>query len=62
MELNIVLRKASVDDTLDIYAMIKEIGPGENGFSNTAYKMEKAEFPNYLKRRVEMEKGIGLSA
>lgn len=40
-ELELVLRKASVNDTFNIYEMIKEIGPDENGFSNNAYKMKK---------------------
>lgn len=58
--MTIELRELSLDDGRDIWEMIREIGPGENGFENTGYDMEYAEFPNYLKEQSDMAQGIGI--
>ena len=46
-------------DGRDIYDMLQRIPP-ENGFQNSAYQMEYAQFPAWLERRVNMAQGIGL--
>lgn len=56
----IELRELSLDDGIDIFEMLKEIGPGENGFGNSGYDLDYADFPAYLKSHVDMSKGIGI--
>lgn len=58
--MTIELREATEDDGRDVYEMLMEIGEGENGFSNSAYGVAYEEFPNYLKRQVDISRGIGL--
>ena len=40
--------------------MLREIGPGENGFSNSAHNIPFSDFGNHLKKIVDMSNGIGL--
>lgn len=54
------LRELSVQDDINIFNMLKEIGPGENGFMNSAYGLSYEEFPNYLEENVDYSKGINL--
>lgn len=54
------LREISADDSNDIFDMLREIGPGENGFMNSAYGLSFEEFPAYLKENMEYSKGINL--
>ena len=54
------LREASVDDGLDVFEMLREIGPGENGFVNSGHDLSCSDFPGYLKRHVDMSKGLGI--
>lgn len=54
------LKELSLSDGLDIFDMLKEIGPGENGFMNSGHDIEYEDFPAYLKRQVDMAKGIGI--
>lgn len=56
----IELKKLSQGDGLDILDMIKEIGPGENGFLNDQYDMDPKEFKEYLNDRMNMSKGVNL--
>lgn len=58
--MNVELRELSLNDGSDIYEMIKEIGPGENGFGNSGYDIEYKDFPSYLKEQVDMSKGVGI--
>lgn len=58
--MQIELKELSKNDGLDIFEMIKEIGPGENGFSNSGYEMKIEEFPEYLDKQIGYSKGIGL--
>lgn len=58
--MHIELRRLSIDDDLEILDMIKEIGPGENGFMNDDYGMNSTEFKEYLKSRRDMSMGINL--
>jgi len=58
----LVLCKATTDDGMDVRDMLREIGPGENGFENHAYDLSEADFKKWLQSRVEMETGINLDA
>ena len=44
------LREASQQDGQIIWNMLNEIGPGEQGFSNSAYNLTKRQFKAYLMR------------
>jgi predicted acetyltransferase len=54
------LRELSIDDGVDVFEMIKEVGPGESGFGNAGYDMEYADFPEYLQKQIDLARGIGL--
>jgi predicted acetyltransferase len=54
------LKELSLNDGRDIFDMIKEIGPGENGFANGGYDISYEDFPQYLMRHINMAKGIDL--
>lgn len=54
------LRELSADDGRDVFDMIREVGPGENGFENSGYDMEFADFPAYLRKQADKARGIGL--
>lgn len=58
--MSVELRELSPDDGRDIYDMLHEIGPGENGFGNSGYDIPYADFPAYLQRQVDMSRGIGI--
>jgi len=50
--MKIELRKLSLKDGKDIFDMIREIGPGENGFGNNDYNMEWKDFTKYCLRDI----------
>lgn len=54
------LRELSAQDGIEVFNMLKEIGPGENGFMNSAYGINYDEFPSYLAENVNYSKGIEL--
>jgi predicted acetyltransferase len=54
------LRELSAQDDITVYDMLKEIGPGENGFMNSAYGVSYEEFPSFLIENVNYSKGINL--
>ncbi|HYF82977.1 MAG TPA: GNAT family N-acetyltransferase [Clostridia bacterium] len=56
----IELIELSAQDGIDVFDMLKEIGPGENGFMNSAYGITSEEFPNYLEEIMNYSKGINL--
>ncbi|HYE83899.1 MAG TPA: GNAT family N-acetyltransferase [Clostridia bacterium] len=56
----IELRKLSIQDGMDIFNMLVEIGPGENGFMNSAYGISSEEFPAFLKENDDHSNGINL--
>ena len=58
--MQIELRELSLHDGFDILEMIREIGPGENGFMNTEYNTSPEEFKDYLLQNINISKGIGL--
>lgn len=47
----IQIKELSQNDGDNILEMIREIGPGENGFGNVDYDMEDSEFGNYIKKK-----------
>lgn len=54
------LRRASLDDGVEIWSMVREIGPGQNGFHNDGYTVPYSRFREFLARLVDMEHGRGL--
>jgi len=57
---NLVLREASLDDGIDVWSMIREIGPGENGFGNEGHSVAYSSFQTYLQGRIDMRDGADL--
>lgn len=53
------LQPVSLTDGRAFYDMLQRIPP-ENGFINSAYQMDYAEFPAWLEKKVHMSQGIGL--
>ena len=58
----IELKELALNDGENVFDMIKEIGPGENGFGNSGYEMSYEDFPQYLMRNINMSKGIDLKS
>jgi predicted acetyltransferase len=58
--MQIELRELSLDDGNEVLDMIREIGPGENGFWNVGHDMKGDEFGGYLLKYHNMSKGIDL--
>ena len=56
----IELRELSLNDGNDILEMLREIGPGENGFVNHGYNMDENEFKHYLSQKMNGARGINL--
>ena len=54
------LQPVSLTDGREFYDMLQHIGAKENGFLNSAYGIPYADFPAYLKRKVDMAQGVGL--
>ncbi len=54
------LRECSSRDGLDILEMLREIGPGENGFQNYAHDVRDEEFKDTIYRLIDVSRGIGL--
>lgn len=59
--MKVELRELSSSDGMDILEMMKEIGPGENGFSNHHHNMKIEDFPSYLEANLAMAKGENLN-
>jgi len=58
--MEIELRELSLDDGMDVFEMLKEIGPGESGYGNSGYDIEYTDFPKYLQSRIDMSNGVGI--
>lgn len=58
--MNIELRPISLNDGNDIYEMIQEIGPEENGFLNLGHGISLSEFPDFLLKHYNFSKGINI--
>lgn len=56
----IELKELSLHEPRSIYDMIKEIGPGENGFQNSGYNIDYVYFTDFLRGNYNMARGIGL--
>ena len=54
------LQPVYLTDGREFYDMLQSIGAKENGFLNSAHGIPYADFPAYLKRKVDMAQGIGL--
>ena len=52
--MNVELRALSTSDGREIFDMIKEVGPGENGYSSVGHDVERDVFSDFLAERVEM--------
>ena len=59
--MDIALKELSVHDGAEIYEMLQEIGPGENGFINEGY-LPPGKFKKFLQWYANASKGIGLTA
>jgi predicted acetyltransferase len=58
--MDIKLRQLSTRDGIEIFEMIREIGPGENGFMNREYNMPYSSFGDYLKMQDAYSEGENL--
>jgi predicted acetyltransferase len=56
----LVLHPASLRDGIEIWSMIQEIGPGENGFHNEGYEIPYSRFTDFLRRVTDARLGRGL--
>lgn len=54
------LRESAFNEPVEVWEMLQEIGPGENGFNNRGSDVAFEELPNFLKKLVDMSRGIGL--
>jgi predicted acetyltransferase len=54
------LRELSLDDGVDVFEMMKEVGAGEGGFGIASFDIEYADFPTFLQKQIDMAKGIGI--
>jgi predicted acetyltransferase len=54
------LRELSLGDGMGVLEMIREIGPGEDGFVNSGHDMQYEDFAEYLQSEVNMARGIGI--
>jgi len=59
--MKIELRECSLEDGSDILDMLREIGPGENGFMNDGYNLQPLEFRDFLFKNINSARGIDLS-
>jgi len=58
--MHVALRELGLTDSREIFDMIKEIGPGENGYQNGGHAMDFADFPAYLARHVQFARGTDI--
>jgi predicted acetyltransferase len=56
----LTLCEAAVGDGIDVWSMLREIGPGENGFGNEGFDVPYSHFQSYLQRRMDMKRGFEL--
>jgi predicted acetyltransferase len=60
VKLLVELKELTTQDGIGIFDMLREIGPGENGFMNSAYGINPEEFSRFLEDNVKYSKGIDL--
>jgi predicted acetyltransferase len=59
--MNTELRLAAEDDGTDVYGMLQEMLPNDNGFENGAHGISVEEYKVWLKRRVSFSLGQELA-
>ncbi len=59
--MDIELRECSLADGSDILDMLREIGPGENGFMNDGYDLQPLEFRDFLFKNINSSRGIDIA-
>jgi len=59
-QMRVELRELSANDGPDILAMLREIGPGENGFDNEGFDVDEIGFRDYLHKKINESRGIDL--
>ena len=59
-EMKIRLTEANFDDKVNVWNMIQEIGPGENGFRNGGYNIPLKEIDDYIKKLIDVSNGVGI--
>ncbi len=57
--MNYFRRELSITDGIDVYDMLQEIGPGENGFVNDGF-ITINDFAFFLNKYVDLSKGMHL--
>jgi hypothetical protein len=58
--MDIELRQLSIEDDLNVYAMLQEIPKDENGFINGFNGMSFESYKEWLIKSDQVSKGIGL--
>jgi Predicted acetyltransferase len=58
--MNAELKELSLSDEEDVYEMLKEIGPGENGFVNDGF-VPPGKFGAFLQKHADATMGTGLA-
>ncbi len=61
MDEPLLLQALSLDTPPSVREMLREIGPGENGFHNFPFEFAEDEWNVYLRRNMEMAEGVGLA-
>ena len=59
--MNIGLKQLSIQDGMDVYAMLQELPKDENGFVNGCYGMSFTEYQQWLMKSDNTARGIGLA-
>lgn len=54
------LTEVAITDGVDVLQMLREIGPGENGFQNNAFNLSELDYSQWLQSQIDMAKGINL--
>ena len=60
MELS--LRPLQLEENRDVYQLFQNIPAQERGFDNPAYGLSRIDFETFVKRNIDLSKGIGLDA
>ena len=53
----VYLKRLSLEDSCEIYKMLQEIAPDDNGFHNKANGMSFEEFEGWLKKELSVDNG-----
>lgn len=54
------LRELTLEDGQDVFEMVKEMGPGENGFQNSLFSEDFEEFQEKLLKNYQTARSINL--